>query len=44
MVYRLSKIHEMLGLEINDPDIARRLLLSMVLEEFASDGNLYNLL
>lgn len=34
MVYRLAKIHEMLKLDINDPEIAKRLMLSMLLRTF----------
>ena len=34
MVYRLAKIHEILGLDINQPDISRKLLLTMILREF----------
>jgi len=34
MVYRLAKIHEIIGYDINQPDVARRLLLTMTLREF----------
>lgn len=34
MVYRLAKIHELVEVDINQPDIARRLLLTMFLREF----------
>lgn len=34
MVYRLAKIHEIIGVDINQPDTARRLLLTMFLREF----------
>lgn len=34
MVYRLSKIHELIETDINQPDSARRLLLTMFLREF----------
>ena len=33
MIYRLSKINEMLGVDINDPQIARQLMISIVLQE-----------
>ncbi len=31
MVYRLAKIHEMLKLDVNDPEVAKRLMLSILL-------------
>ncbi len=36
MVYRLAKIHEIIQLDINHPDVSRRLLLTMILREFQS--------
>ena len=33
MIYRLSKINEILGVDINDPKIARQLMISIVLQE-----------
>lgn len=36
MVYRLAKIHELIELDINQPDVSRRLLLTMFLREFES--------
>lgn len=35
MVYRLAKIHEMLQLDVNDPEVAKRLMISMILREFS---------
>lgn len=34
MVYRLAKIHEIISVDINQPDASRRLLLTMFLREF----------
>lgn len=34
MVYRLAKIHEIIQIDIGNPDISRRLLLTMILREF----------
>ncbi len=31
MVYRLAKIHEILKLDVNDPEVAKRLMISMIL-------------
>lgn len=35
MVYRLAKIQEMLQLDVNDPEVAKRLMISMILREFS---------
>jgi hypothetical protein len=34
MIYRLSKINEILGVDINEPSVSRRLLISIVLQEY----------
>ena len=33
MIYRLGKINEILGVDINAPEVSHRLLLSMILQE-----------
>ena len=33
MIYRLGKINEILGVDINDPAVSKRLMISMILQE-----------
>ena len=33
MIYRLGKINEILDVDINDPVVSRRLMLSIMLQE-----------
>ena len=33
MVYRLSKIHELLQIDLNDPEVSKRLMMSMILRD-----------
>lgn len=39
MVYRLSKIHEIMKQDINNPEISKRLLISMILRSFSRQEN-----
>lgn len=37
MVYRLSKIQEMIHMDVNDPEVSKKLLISMILGTFCSE-------
>ena len=39
MIYRLQKINELLKINLNEPDTARMLLISMVLQELIDKSN-----
>ena len=33
MIYRLGKINEILGVDINEPAVSKRLMISIILQE-----------